>query len=247
MASVRPRATARPSPTPSPAGTSPSRWNGSKIVSRRLGGHARSVVDHPQAHPRPDAVLVQADAGDRDRRRVGVLEGVLDDVGDHPLEQARIGGHRRQVVGRGDRDRLGARSRRRSVHSATEARSTSALRAVSAGLQPAHVEQVGHQGVQPVGGLLDRGQQLLLGPAADQTMAVLRRLEEAALIAASGVRRSWDTAASSAVLVRLPSAAPGSGRRPPAPGGAPPGPASGRRTRSAGARRPPTAGPGAPG
>ena len=175
----------------------------------------------------------------------GVLERVLDHVGDHPLQQTR---GRRSPRGRSSGAvtaiGLGARECCARVHSATVARSTSALREVmAAGLQPAHVEQVGDQGVQPVGGLLHGGQQVLPVLRRTRRWLVLRRLEVAALIAASGRAqvvgdRGQQRRLGPVALGR----APGSGRRPPRPGVAPPGRRSGLRTRSAGSGRPPPAG-----
>ena len=110
-----------------------------------------------------------------------------------------------------------------------------------AGLQAAHVEQVLHQPVEPVQRLVGGGQQLVAVLVGPRRRRWLRRLSTAALAEASGVRRSWLTAASSAVRIRSASAsglarsasslraAPGAARRRP-----------GRRTprARAGRRRP---------
>ena len=68
-----------------------------------------------------------------------------------------------------------------------------------AGLQPAHVEQVLDQPGQPVQRLVGGGEQLVPVGVARSRRPALRRLATAALAEASGVRRSWLTAESSAV------------------------------------------------
>ena len=92
--------------------------------------------------------------------RRGVPQGVGEQVGQDPLEQARVGEHQREAVRhrhlhpqrvvqpeQGDRrhlvDRRGAQERLQR-----------------SGVQAAHVQQVADQGVEPVGVLLDRREQV---------------------------------------------------------------------------------------
>ena len=75
-----------------------------------------------------------------------------------------------------------------------------------AGLQPAHVEQVVDQPGRAGRATRRRCQQLVAVLGATTSMSSLRRLVTAAFAEASGVRRSWPTAASSAVRIRSASA-----------------------------------------
>ena len=62
------------------------------------------------------------------------------------------------------------------------------------GLDPRQVEQVGDEAVEPIGLVVDELQQLLRGRARVTSASALRRVDADALMVASGVRRSWDTA-----------------------------------------------------
>ena len=127
------------------------------------------------------------------RRRVAQRVG--EQVGQHPLEQARVGEHQRQPVGHVELQRLAGvvqtaqRDRRHLVD-----RGRAQERLQRAGVQAAHVEQVADQRVEPVRVLLDRGQQRRLVGSGSSCTSVCRRLLTLALIEASGVRRSWLTA-----------------------------------------------------
>ena len=126
-------------------------------------------------------------------------ERVVDEVGDGALEQRRVDVDPRQRLGNVDLDSL-----RRHVQTDDRARDdlldADRLRRDrdAAGLQPAHVEQVADERVEPLGFVVDRLQQLLAA-AGSQSISSLSRLVAAARIDASGVRRSWLTAASRAV------------------------------------------------
>ena len=76
-----------------------------------------------------------------------------------------------------------------------------------AGLEAAHVEQVADQGVEPVGLLVDGVRGTRAVASGGQSMSSWSRLLTDALIDASGVRRSWDTARRSAVRSASDSAA----------------------------------------
>ena len=73
------------------------------------------------------------------------------------------------------------------------------------GLQPARVQQAGDQLAEPVQGLIGGGQEFAVILRLSW-MSRQRRQLTAALAAASGVRRSWLTAASKAVRIRSASA-----------------------------------------
>ena len=149
------------------------------------------------------ARLVAGDGRDLDRAvAAAVAQRVVEQVGEHPLEQAWVGLHERQVVGHVDLDCRAASGTARSAAPTTSSSATGCgCDADRAGLEPARVEQVGDDAVEPVGGVLDRGEQLVAS-SSDQSTSVWRRLLTAALMPASGVRRSWPTAASSAVRWR---------------------------------------------
>ncbi len=86
MASTNPRATARPSPTPSADVRSPSRWNGSKTRSRSSMGMPgpRSTTRSSTRSSVADPATWTGCLGPVPRARVG------DEVRDRPLEQRRI-------------------------------------------------------------------------------------------------------------------------------------------------------------
>ena len=214
IASVKPRAMARPRPDAARARSS-SRWNGANMrvpVARpaRPGrGRRRAAAPMPSAPARPRDRAPRCRAV-RDRTRV------VDQVGDDPLEQAGVGQHQRQVVGDVDV----ARRRRCRCRSAPRRRPRRAATGSScdrqrAGLQPAHRQQVVDQVGEPVGGLLDGREQLGSLRRRSRRRPAGAGWTTAALIPASGVRRSWPTAASSAERSRSISASsrPGPPRR----------------------------------
>ena len=129
-----------------------------------LVGTPLAVVHHVEQHPVVDQLGAQL-GRPRGRR---VPQRVGEQVGQHPLEQAGVGEHQRQAVGH---RHLAAAAASSSPRSATGATSSIAGRAQERlqrpGVQAAHVEQVADQRVEPVGVLLDGGQQLglvVLGP-----------------------------------------------------------------------------------
>ena len=106
-----------------------------------------------------------------------MLVGVLDDVGEHPLEQRGVGARLREVVGHLEhRGRLcgGPLGHRQHVDGLRTSHD-------GPGLQPAHVEQVDHERVEPVGAVLDGLEQVgtvLVGPVdARVAQAAHRRLD----------------------------------------------------------------------
>ena len=129
-----------------------------------LGRHPGAVVDHVEHHP--VAVL----PGAQHRPQIGrrVPQRVGEQVGEHPLEQPGIGPDEGQVVGHDDQHlvrvvQAAQRHRGDLVH-----RGRAQERLKRPGLQAAHVEQVADERVEPVGVLLDVGEQLGLvlgGPA----------------------------------------------------------------------------------
>ena len=203
MASARPRDSARPRPTPVSLSRSPSRWNGRKTRSRSVSGMP-GPWSMTRSSTRPPWSLAVTSGG----RSAGLNRSAL------PMTLTRIRSSRpgsardrRQVVGDAQAD--GTRPRAELVerpgHGLLDA-DRGRGDAERAGLQAAHVEQVGDQPGEPVERLVGGGQQLV---------AVVRRRTRprrcagwstAALAEASGVRRSWLTAASSAVRIRSASA-----------------------------------------
>jgi len=121
------------------------------------GRDAGAVVDDLEFDP-----VAVAGGGDLDRPvGWGPDQRVGDDVGDGPLQQARVGMHAWQRLRHLDLDaaavvsQAGECSRHHLIHA-----DRPVAQAERAGLQPAHVEQVADQGIQPVGLLVDGGQQL---------------------------------------------------------------------------------------
>ena len=125
--------------------------------------------------------------------------GVRHHVGDRALEQARVGLHERERLGDVERDAgadrwRGRRPRRRERPSTAVGRTESGQ---GARLQAAHVEEVGDEGGQAVALGVDRLAEAPRRPLGAKRTSSDSRLEAAALMAASGVRRSWETAARS--------------------------------------------------
>ena len=121
----------------------------------RRVGHAGTAVDDAQL----DLVAQDARRHQDRGRDTTVAYGVLDQVGHHPLQQAGVTGDQRQRLGdlhHEHRGGIDAGERRR--HDLLEGHRPE-LGLHRAGLQPAHVQQVGDQRVEPVGGLLDGGEQ----------------------------------------------------------------------------------------
>ena len=126
-----------------------------------------------------------------------VAGGVLQQVGQHLVHEHLVDVDRRQVAGsstvdggRVDGQRLAARPRPRRPPGVISRRSSS-----GAGLDPGHVQEVGHQAVEGVGLVLDQRRAARGGrPSVSSSPASARGCVTAVLTDASGVRRSWETA-----------------------------------------------------
>ncbi len=142
IASVRPRDRARPRPTPVWLSRSPRRWKGWKTRSWASG--ARPGPRSIDADLHLVAVFAR---GDQDGR--AVADGVAHQVDQHPFQQRRVGDDLREVVG--DRG-LDVDAQRAQVVDGAGDDLVHGQRfqghAQHAGLQAAHVEQVGHQAVE---------------------------------------------------------------------------------------------------
>ena len=139
--------------------------------------------------------------------RRAVAQRVGDQVDQDPFEQAGVGEDLGQVVGDVEADASAGRAEvveglRDGLGNAQRLR----LHAQRAGLQAAHVEQVVDQAGEVGRGTRRRWRAVRRGRASSKITSGLRRLATAALAEASGVRRSWLTAASSAVRIRSASA-----------------------------------------
>ena len=192
MASVKPRAMARPRPTPVPWSTR--RWNGWNTSSR-----VRRPVDAGAAVDDPDVAPVRRRRRPRRAAACSAREGdgVVDEVGD---DAARAAPGRRSPSA-GPRAAPGSTSRgprpepgRRARHDLLERGLPAGSGGETPGLEAAHVEQRVDEGGEAVGLVLDGGEELVGLLAASQRMSVWRRLVMDALIDASGVRRSCETA-----------------------------------------------------
>ena len=157
IASVRPRATARPRPTPSPRGASPPRWNGAKIWSLASSGTPgpRSTTRICTRSPSRPAWTTTS------RRPGGVPQRVLEDVGEDPVEEAGVGP---TPAGRSSSNRV--RTRSPSGHGIRAASTTSSrTRSPACGeMLPVWMRDMSSRlpmrTAEPVGGLLDRLEQL---------------------------------------------------------------------------------------
>ena len=132
-------------------------------------------------------------------------EGIVDEVGDGALEQGRVDVDPRKRFRNVDLDSI------RGTWRPTIAAATISSMPIdwasdrdAAGLQPAHVEQVADERVQPLGFIVDRLSSSCC-PRRSQSISSLSRLVAEALIDASGVRKSWLTRGKKrgAELVRL--------------------------------------------
>ena len=158
IASMNPFATARPSPTPSLWPASPRRWNGLKRRSRSSAGTPR-----PRSTTRMSTVPSTTPARHR-RRHPGrrKADRVRDHVGECALEEPAIGEDTRQRVvdveshGAIRGAEAGERRREHLVQCDRGGRDVERSR-----LQPAHVEEIADERVEPVGLLLDRGKELV--------------------------------------------------------------------------------------
>ena len=151
------------------------------------------TVDHDPSPSRPACDLDQA-------APVGVyLVGVLEQIDEHLLEQHRVDRDQRNVGLDVDGDLRGSRVALRGGSAPSRSISSSGtqsfLSAMRAGFEPRHVEQVARPALEALGLFADRLEQLA---AACSRRAPGRRAASVAapVIAASGVRRSCETAES---------------------------------------------------
>ncbi len=118
-------------------------------------GDAAAEIDHVEQH------LVAPLPGGHDglttRRRV--CDRVGEQVGEHPLEQARVGPDERQLVGHHQPYVAGALGLVPGQRRDLVNRGGPQERLKRAGREPAHIEQVADQVVEPIGGLLRGSQQ----------------------------------------------------------------------------------------
>ena len=112
IASTKPRATESPRPTPSVRCGRRGAANGSNRRSRCSAG-----TPGPWSAISSFALPAPANARDLDRASAAVAQRVVEQVGEHALEQPGVGEHERQVVGHVDVDarrRAGEREQRRA-------------------------------------------------------------------------------------------------------------------------------------
>ena len=156
---------------------SPRRWNGWNTVSRSVGRDARAAVDDAQV----DALLRR-----RTPRRARAAS-----AGDHASalstmlaiarsSSAGVGLHARQRLGDVDVD---ARRASRQPGERAPARTSSSADVAHhelqrAGLQPAHVEQVADEVVEPVGRLVDGLEELAASPSGVQVDVALQQARD---------------------------------------------------------------------
>ena len=212
IASTNPRATARPSPTPVAV----------RAVAEPLERHEHALALGSRGMPGPRSMTRSVDpavdrAGLDPHRLAGrrVRERVGDDVGDRALEQARVGLDARQGLGHVDVDgsRAGAELRERG-RATTSSRPTGVQRRRRARRSGAGSCRAGcRRAVEPVGLLVDRLEELAVVVSASSRRRCCSRLVTDALIEASGVRRSCETAAAAPCAARWPPRA----LRPPRP------------------------------
>ena len=201
IASARPRDRASPRPTPVSLSRSPSRWNGRKTRSRWVSG-----MPGPWSTTRSSTRSACSLAVTRGGRPAGLnRKRVADDVDQNPFEQSRVGQHRGQVVGDAQEDPVGrgADLVERPRYGVLDP-DRGGCDAERAGLQAAHVEQVVDEPGEPVEGLVGGGEQLGAVRGAEREVATQAR--DGGRGGGQGVRRSWLTAASSAVRIRSASA-----------------------------------------
>ena len=179
-----------------------------RSAGRRVAGTAARPCSRSSAAmpcPRSTTRMWTSSPTRRASIRTGWSSGLnrialADDVGEAAFEQRRVArrpaarstGCRRRPRSLGSVRRCAARRRRSSATGRPD------VDRQRADLQPAGVEQVADEAVEAVGLLLDREQRLGDLSGVHATVGS-RRPETIALIDASGVRRSCDTARSSAV------------------------------------------------
>ena len=191
----RPRATASPSPTPVPDGASPRRWNASNMRTRSASGTPgpRSTIRSSSRSPATPRVRADGVSGR------GVAHGVLDEVRHRAFEQAGVGEDQRGRVAGAIVDRCRAATPRRgALHDLVE-RGRRQHGSHRPGLQPA-TGRAGSPAARRGGRPRPRRcRAARRDPRRRATAAGRAGVAMLALMPASGVRRSCDTAASSAV------------------------------------------------
>ena len=152
IASTKPLATASPSPTPSPCAESPSRWNGRKSRSRSSRG-----TPGPRSTTRTSTMPSTTPAVTRGERRAA-RSGRRSRSRWRARARAGRGRPAHEAATRGRRARRSRRHPRlRSAAGSTSSRPTGdGADLQRASLEPAHVEQVADERVEPVGLLVDR-------------------------------------------------------------------------------------------
>ena len=126
-----------------------------------------------------------------------MADGVVEEIGEHLADQEVVDVHQREVVV----DRRRDVGRRRPWPEAAQGVGDEIAHGdrfvaqfEGTGLDTRQVEQVGDEAVEAVGLVVDELQQLLAVRPRSRRPAALRKVEADALMVASGVRRSWDTA-----------------------------------------------------
>ena len=157
IAVTKPRATARPRPTPVPRSTSPSRWNGSKTrccSDAGIPGPRSTIRRWITSCTAPASTRTGASSGDH-------LQRVLDEVGDDAFEERGVGSHGGEGLGHIGYHGTGpfAEARERGGNDLLQMHRSQEW-FDHAGLEPAHVQQVADEGVQAVGFVLDRCEEL---------------------------------------------------------------------------------------
>ncbi len=156
IAAQNPSTIASPRPAPAPVARSPSRWNGWNIAVPQGRRDARAVVRHAQLDTTARAPARRPPPGARPG-----CGGPRCPAGSPPRARAaRVDAHQREVVGDphpAPRPTAGRSPRARRPRRPPRRR---ARRRDRTDLDPRHVQDVGDEVVEPVGGLLDRREQL---------------------------------------------------------------------------------------
>ena len=137
-------------------------------------------------------------------------DGVVDDVGDRPLQQCRVGAHRQEASRARRRRRRPRRGPRLSTAAGTT--SSSGVGASAGCTTPAWIRLMSRRlptsAVSRSVSVVDRLRRTRRRRRSDQSTSRWRGSMHDALIEASGVRRSCETACSSALAARCESARP---------------------------------------
>ena len=191
-----PRATARPRPTPVVGGVVAEPLERPEHVVALLARDAGTAVDDTELDRRLGRARLDAHAGVRRATRPNAFSAMLAIA---RSSSAAVGADAR-AASRARRPRADAPSSPTSAtrHHFVEP-DVAHHELQRTRLQPAHVEEVADEVVEPVGALVDRLEQLTASPRARSRRRVAGGCSPTALIEDNGVRRSCDTAARSAV------------------------------------------------